>query len=162
MSWLCSQQFSSETANDCNTTSRLPMAKDCYRLVLPKGEDLSRCSWLLLKIPRSTSSQLHYLYWSYQSSFARFGIQETVVSDNGPQYTSHEFTEFARLYGFQHTTSSPLYPQSNGQIERFVQTVKKLIRESKDPNLVLLAYRTTPFPWCKLSPAELLMGRCLR
>ena len=28
--------------------------------------------------------------------------------------------------------------------------------------MALLAYRSTPFPWCNLSPAELLMGRRLR
>ena len=59
-------------------------------------------------------------------------------------------------------TSSPLYPQSNGQAERGVQTVKNLLRDSSDPYMALLNYRTTQFPWCNLSPAELLMGRQLR
>ena len=94
--------------------------------------------------------------------FARFGIPETVVSDNGPQYASHEFQEFAKAYDFNPVTSSPLFPQSNGQAERTVQTVKKLLKESSDPDMALLTYRTTPFPWCGLSPAELLMGRRLR
>ena len=94
--------------------------------------------------------------------FARFGIPETVISDNGPQYSSHEFSEFAKVYDFHHVTSSPLFPQSNGQAERTVKTVKKLLKESKDPHLALLTYRSTPFPWCNLSPAELLMGRRLR
>ena len=49
-----------------------------------------------------------------------------------------------------------------GQAERTVQTVKRLLKESKDPHLALLVYRTTPFPWCGLSPTELLMGRRLR
>ena len=59
-------------------------------------------------------------------------------------------------------TSSPLFPQSNGQAERTVQTVKRLMKESPDPNMALLMYRSTPFQWCGLSPAELLMGRRLR
>ena len=57
--------------------------------------------------------------------FARFGIPETVMCDNGPQYISQEFEQFAKSYGFTHVTSSPLFPQSNGQAERTVQTVKK-------------------------------------
>ena len=40
-----------------------------------------------------------------------------------------------------------------------MQTVKRLINQSEDPYLALLSYRTTPFPWCNLSPAQLLMGR---
>ena len=43
-----------------------------------------------------------------------------------------------------------------------VQTLKSLIGKSSDPYLALLAYRSTPLPWCGLSPAQLLMGRPLR
>ena len=83
------------------------------------------------------------------------------MSDNGPQFSSREFRKFATNYDFSHVTSSPHYPQSNGQVERSVRTVKKLLQD-EDPNRALLIYRTTPFAWCDLSPAELLMGRKLR
>ena len=43
--------------------------------------------------------------------FSRQGIPEFMVSDNGPQYSSHEMKEFAQHYGFTHITSSPRYPQ---------------------------------------------------
>ena len=97
-----------------------------------------------------------------KSIFARHGVPETFRSDNGPQYISIDFSEFAQSYGFQHITSSPRYPQSNGQAERTVQTVKRMLKQATDPYLALLNYRATPFPWCKLSPSELLMGRKLR
>ena len=97
-----------------------------------------------------------------KSIFARHGIPEVLRSDNGPQYISEEFARFTTTYGIRHITSSPRYPQSNGQAERTVQTVKRLIRRSKDPFCALLSYRATPLPWCNLSPAELLMGRRLR
>ena len=96
-----------------------------------------------------------------KSVFARNGIPEVLVSDNGPQYISAEFAEFTPMYGFTHSTSSPHCPQSNGLAERTVRTVKKLLKESQDQSLALLAYRTTPLPWCGLSPAELFFGRCL-
>ena len=94
--------------------------------------------------------------------FARHGIPETVISDNGPQYSSEEFQQFAIEYNFSHVTSSPHIPQCNGQAKRGVKTVKKLLKNAKDPFLSLLSYRATPLPWCKLSPAELLMGRVIR
>ena len=59
-------------------------------------------------------------------------------------------------------TSSPSYPQSNGQAERTVQTVKGIIQKSTDPFMALLSYRSTPMPWCGLSPAELCMGSRIR
>ncbi len=94
--------------------------------------------------------------------FARHGIPEIVRSDNGPQYSSHEFASFADSYGFQHLTSSPYFAQSNGQAERMVQTVKRLLLNCSDPFMALLTYRATPLAWCGLSPAELSMGRQIR
>ena len=94
--------------------------------------------------------------------FARHGIPQVVVSDNGPQYSSEEFRQFAKDYTFTHVTSSPNFPQSNGQAERGVKTVKNLLKDARDPFLSLLSYQSTPLPWCNLSPAELLMGRKIR
>ena len=97
-----------------------------------------------------------------KSIFSRHGIPEVLRSDNGPQYSAKEFSDFAKEYGFHHITSSPRYPQSNGMAERTVQTVKHLLKQSKDPNKALLSYRSTPLTWCNRSPAELCMGRHLR
>ena len=96
-----------------------------------------------------------------KSIFARHGTPEQVRSDNGPQFDSVEFSHFAKEWGFKHTTSSPRFPQSNGEVERGVRTVKNLITKEKDPAKGLLAYRSTPLA-CKFSPAQLLMGRQIR
>ena len=96
-----------------------------------------------------------------KSIFARFGIPEMLVSDNGPQYVATQFMSFAEKYGFIHVTSLPKYPQSNGAAERAVQTVKRLMAKSTDFHLALLAYRSSPLD-NGYSPAELLMGRKLR
>ena len=96
-----------------------------------------------------------------KSIFARHGIPEQVRSDNGPQYDSAEFSHFAKEWGFKHVTSSPRFPQANGEVERGVRTVKNLLQKAEDPAKGLLAYRSTPLA-CKFSPAQLLMGRKLR
>ena len=97
-----------------------------------------------------------------KSIFARHGIPEVVRSDNDPQFSAEEFAKFANSFSFQHVTSSPRYPQSNGQVERMVQTVKKMIQKSDYPYLAIMSYRATPHTWCNLSPSELLMGRRMR
>ncbi|KAG1708477.1 hypothetical protein GQR58_003138 [Nymphon striatum] len=80
--------------------------------------------------------------------FARFGIPEKLIKDNGPQYTSHECDGFATEYGKTQKTSSPHYPNSNGLAGRTVQTVKRIHTKSnadnKDPLLGILEYHTTP------------------
>ncbi|XP_028418586.1 uncharacterized protein K02A2.6-like [Dendronephthya gigantea] len=93
--------------------------------------------------------------------FARHGIPDEVRSDNGPQYHSDEFAQFAKEWGFKHSTSSPRYPQANGEVERAVRTVKNILKKEKDPAKAMLAYRSTPLA-SGYSPAELLMGRKIK
>ena len=96
-----------------------------------------------------------------KSIFSRHGIPEEVISDNGPQYASEVFVKFSKEYEFVHTTSSPRYPQSNGEAERGVRTVKQLLNKTSDPCKALLSYRSTPLA-NGYSPSELLFGRQIR
>jgi transposase InsO family protein len=47
-----------------------------------------------------------------------------VISDNGPQFVAKDFKEFIRICGMTHVRTSPHYPQSNGKIERWHQSIK--------------------------------------
>lgn len=100
-----------------------------------------------------------------KDQFARHGIPEELVTDNGPGYASKDFRSFAQFWGFRHITSSPNYPQSNGRSERAVRTVKDLMKKCIDSNddfyLALLNYRSTARDGIA-SPAQLLMGRRLK
>ena len=49
--------------------------------------------------------------------FARQGIPEVLVSDNGSQFSSKEFKDFTVKWGITHVTSSPKFPQSIGEAE---------------------------------------------
>ena len=83
------------------------------------------------------------------------------MTDNGTQFSSQDFAQFASSYGFTHVTSSPKPPQANGEAERAVQTIKQLLKKNKDPYLALLMYKATPLQ-NSLSPSKLLMGRKLK
>ena len=92
-------------------------------------------------------------------------IPEVMRSDNGPQYSSSSFKNFAKDWRFQNITTGPGYPRSNGLAEKTVQTVKSLLEKAKDDNkdsyLSMLEARNTPVDNYR-SPAELAVGRQLR
>ena len=50
--------------------------------------------------------------------FSHHGVPSVPMSDNGPQFDSSYMKDFANTYGFEHVTSSPHYPQSNGLAEK--------------------------------------------
>ena len=69
------------------------------------------------------------------------------LSDNGPEFAAKQYLDFSKEWGFSHNTSSPEYPQSNGQVERAIQTVKKALKKTmeanQDPNMALLILKST-------------------
>ena len=112
----------------------------------------------ILHMPTTTTVQV---VTKLKATFARYGVADEVVSDNGPQFSSEEFKQLARELDFTHVTSSPHHPQGNGHAERAVQIAKGILRQ-KDPLLALMCYRSTPCSSTGVSPAELLMGRKIR
>ena len=100
--------------------------------------------------------------------YSRHGIPVILKSYSGPRkaYSSMEFRDFAKNYGFEHVTSSPRYSQSMGFIEKNVQICKNLLKKAKksnsDPYLALLEFRNTPIDGINMSPSQLLMGRRTR
>ncbi|XP_014665118.1 PREDICTED: uncharacterized protein K02A2.6-like [Priapulus caudatus] len=101
-----------------------------------------------------------------KSIFAEQGVPETIISDNGPQFDGQAYKVFAEKWGFDHVTASPHYPQSNGLIERQVQTVKRVLTKARaagiDVDMAMLVLRSTPIDHHLPSPAELLNARRMK
>ena len=97
---------------------------------------------------------------------SEYGWPDTIVSDNGPCYTSEVFTNLMSEYNINHITSSPHYPQSNGLAEKYVQIVKNLFykakEEGKDLYQSLMVYCNTPLSNSLQSPMQILASRSAR
>ena len=65
--------------------------------------------------------------------FSHHGYLDEIVTDNRTQFSSREFVAFVQSQSIKHTTSTPLFLQSNDMTERSVQTAKQLIRPSLNP-----------------------------
>ncbi|CAI2736860.1 unnamed protein product, partial [Dicrocoelium dendriticum] len=103
--------------------------------------------------------------------YGQHRLPVTIVSDNGSQFTSCQFAAFCAHNRIEHVRTAPYHPQSNGQAERFVDTLKRALWKSKEEGSLnerlgrfLLNYRVTPNPNTPegKSPAEALMCRRLR
>ena len=66
-----------------------------------------------------------------KAHFARYGIPDTVVSDNGPSFNSDTFAHFAQKWEFEHNPSSPYHSRSNGKARSAVKSAKKMLRKAK-------------------------------
>ena len=115
------------------------------------------------ELKRITSASVIH---AFKVQFARHGIPEVLVTDNGTQFSSSEFAKFAETWRFEHKTSSPRYPQSNGKAENAVKVCKALLKkaraDNRDPLLAFLDWRNTPSEGLGTSPVQRLMGRRTR
>ena len=97
--------------------------------------------------------------------FAQFGIPNTIVSDNSPQFAALEFQKFCQKNGIRQARVAPYHPSSNGLAERAVRVVKEGLAKQHGDNLTdrlsrfLFQYRITPHTTTGTAPAELLLGR---
>ena len=99
--------------------------------------------------------------------FTAYGLLEQVVTDNGPQFVSQDFTNFMKLNGIKHIKILPYHPASNGAVDRLVQTFKKAMMSKAQKGITisqllasfLLSYRTTPHSTTNVTPAVLFMNR---
>ena len=117
------------------------------------------------EVDRLPSKKIADVIYALRLQFARHGIPLEVVSDNSP-FGATEFKAFAERWEFEHTTSSPRFPQSNGRAENAVKTAKRLMMKATesggDPLLALLDWRNTPSEQLGASPAQLMFGRQTR
>ncbi|RVX06608.1 Gag-Pol polyprotein [Vitis vinifera] len=89
----------------------------------------------------------------WKNIVCRFGIPQTIIADNGPQFDSIAFRNFCSELNIRNSYSIPRYPQSNGQAEAtnktLITALKKRLEQAKGKWVeelpsVLWAYRTTP------------------
>ena len=124
--------------------------------------------WCEVEIKSSTTAESTIN--TLRSWFARYGLPNQLITDCGSQFISNEFKTFCRRNGINLMFSAPYHQSSNGQVERFVQVVRKGL-EMNDLekgnmqlrlNNYLFAYRCTPSTVTGKTPSELFIGRNLK
>ncbi|XP_037930885.1 uncharacterized protein K02A2.6-like [Teleopsis dalmanni] len=67
----------------------------------------------------------NFVITKLRETFSRFGIAETLLSDNGRQFVSEEFKNFVNNNKINHILTAPGHPSTNGQAENFIKSLKK-------------------------------------
>lgn len=104
------------------------------------------------------------------SIFARFGLPLSITADNGPQFSSEEFREFCNTNNIKLISTTPYWPQQNGEVERQNRSLLKRLVISQatnadwieELNKYLLMYRSSPHSTTKKTPSEMLFGYTIR
>ena len=103
--------------------------------------------------------------------FARVGIPQRILTDQGSNFTSTLMKQVANLLRINQIQTSPYHPQTDGLVERLNGTIKSMLRKFvKDAPkqwdelipYLLFAYREVPQAATGFSPFELLYGRHVR
>ena len=100
-------------------------------MVLVMIDSFSKKIWTaLMNTDTTTTKTLAILFgWFCDET----GIPTTLVSDNGPQFTSKEFSDKMVKWGVKHLLTPPYHPASNGLAERAVGLVKDRLRKMNCP-----------------------------
>nr|XP_046478620.1 uncharacterized protein K02A2.6-like [Neodiprion pinetum] len=128
----------------------------------------ARTKWPEIFVMKSTMAQQTIKV--FQQIFARHGLPRQIVSDNGPQFTSDEFTRFVSSAGIKHIRSAVKHPASNGAAENLVRSFKRklkiMLKNGKTAqeavDAFLFEYRSTQHCTTGETPAKLMLGRQIR
>ena len=100
--------------------------------------------------------------------FSHYGLPNQLISDNGSQFTSEEFKNYVNVNGIKHIRTAAYHQSSNGQAERYVQTVKHGLHSIKSKShrdlnekleSFLMTYRSTPHTITEETPSKRFLGR---
>ncbi|XP_055635391.1 uncharacterized protein K02A2.6-like [Toxorhynchites rutilus septentrionalis] len=104
-------------------------------------------------------------------TFCRFGMPESLKTDNGPQFISAELHQFCNQFGIEHRRTTPYWPQANGEVERINRSIGKRLKISQetegsdwewDLKMFVLMHNSTPHSTTEVAPSALMFGRILR
>lgn len=83
-----------------------------------------------------------------KKNFARHGVPQTVLTDNGTNFVNRKMVVFARDWDFEHITSAPHHQQANGKAEAAVKIAKRMMKKCEETGedfwFALLHWRNVP------------------
>lgn len=142
----------------------LPVTEQGNRFILTMQDDLTKYSYAV-PIPDHEAKTIAD---SFVSFIALFGIPESILTDQGSDFTSNLFKEVNKLFKIKHILSSPYHPQTQGALERSHLTLKDYLKHyictqqtnwDEYVSLAMFSYNTHFHKSTQYTPFELIFGR---
>jgi transposase InsO family protein len=142
-----------------------PACSKGYRFVLVATDYFTK--WTEV-VPLKNMTHKEIIHFILEHIVHRFGIPQTLTTDQGSPFMSHQVREFAESLKIKLLSSSPYYTQANGQAESSNKTLIKLIKKKIEENPkrwheilseVLWAHRISKHSATKVTPFELVYGQ---
>jgi transposase InsO family protein len=118
-------------------------------------------------VPLKNMSHKEVISFVLEHIVDRFGLPQTLTTDQGAAFMSHQFKEFADSLKIKLLNSSPYYAQANGQAEASNTSIIKLIKKKIEDHPrrwhevlseALWAYRVSKLDVIQVTPFELVFG----
>jgi hypothetical protein len=119
-------------------------------------------------VPLKNMTHKEVIHFILEHIIHRFSIPQTLTTDQGSSFMSHQVHEFAKSLNIKLLSSSPYYAQANGQVESSNKTLIKLIKKKIEENSkrwhevllkALWAHRISKHSVTKVTPFELVYGQ---
>ena len=142
----------------------LPMGKGQCKFIIVAVDYFTK--WAEAE-PLATITEQKIRNFVWRAIICRFGVPRALVSDNGKQFDNAKFRDFCAEFGIKNYYSSPAHPQSNGQAEVTIRTLKAALKTKLEDLKgswveylleVLWAYRTTQKSATRETPFALAFG----
>ena len=126
----------------------LPTSRNGHRFILVICDRFTK---LTRAIPLKVTTALAIASVFLDHWVAAYGVPDTVLTDNGPQFAAVFLQGVLGMLGIVTNFTTPYHPQTNGQVERFNRTLVRQLRhyvlEHQDTwdrylSLLTLAYNT--------------------
>lgn len=146
-----------------DTTGPLTTTNDGNRYILCVVDHCTRFIFLKAIVRNTQSEVIEFL----QELITRYGKFDSILTDNGPEYTGEDVNNFLQEMKIRRILTTPYHPQSNGMVERLNASVKNMLAlyvdlEHSDWDeflkAVATAYNTSVHAVTGYSPFYLLHG----
>jgi transposase InsO family protein len=119
-------------------------------------------------VPLKNMTHKEVIHFILEHIVHRFHIPQTLTTDQGSSFLSHQVSEFAKSLKIKLLSSSPYNAQTNGQVKSSNKTLIKLIKKKIEENPkrwhevlseALRAHHISKHSATKVTPFELVYGQ---